>query len=38
MTGAKEIGDEFKPKSAPWTAVKRRKMVLEDRRYTREYH
>jgi hypothetical protein len=37
LIGAEEKGDKLTPKNAPWTAIKRRKMV-EDRRYTREYY
>jgi len=38
LIGAEEKGDRFIPQSAPETAVKRRKMVLEDKRYVHEYY
>jgi len=37
LIGAKEQGDEFNPRNAPWKAAKRKKRIFEERRYIREY-
>ena len=37
LVGAEEKGDRFNPKSAPQLAVKRRKVILENKGYTHEY-
>jgi len=38
LIGSEEKGDKFKPLSAPETAVKRRKLILQDARYTDDYY
>lgn len=37
LIGAKEVGDEIRPRSAPEIATQRRELILADRSYTDDY-
>lgn len=37
LVGAEEKGDRFNPPTAPRTAAERRKLILQDERYSDEY-